>query len=163
AQTGPAQFCLVTGSINFNAARNFATRICRAIASANLVNRGEMHFIASCGVASLESSGEAVTPDEAGLSRLLALAQRRAGLGMQHAFTGVICEQQEARLLRGEPPLEEPPPAAPPVDLATLTQWIKDGNQAQVIDYMASMSAELRPLIELLLKQHPPQQPDAGS
>ena len=34
-------------------------------------------------------------------------------------------------------------------------QWIKDGKQAQVIDYMASMSSELRPLIELLIKQHP--------
>ena len=154
AQTGPAQFCLVTGSINFKAARNFANRICRAIGSANLVNQGDMHFIASCGVASLEAPGMTITPDENGLATLLVMAQRRANLGMLHAFTGVVEEEQEACLLRGESVVREPAIAPTPVDLITLSRWIKEGNQTQVVDYMASMSAELRPLIELLLEQY---------
>ncbi len=154
AQTGPAEFCLVTGSINFKAARSFASRICRAIASANLVNQGDMHFIASCGVASLEPPGVITTPDEAGLATLLKLAQRRANLGMLHAFTGVVEETQEASLLRGEMIAPEPVDVQASVDLPTLARWIKEGNQALVIDYMATMSAELRPLIELLIEQY---------
>lgn len=154
AQTGPAQFCLLTGSINFNAARNFASRICRAIAGANLVSRGDMHFIASCGVAALDLSAGGVTPDSAGLNGLMDLAQRRAALGMQHAFTGVISDEQEAYLLRGEAVPPEQDAAPPAIDLTTLTKWIKEGNQAQVLDYMATMSSELRPLIELMLTQH---------
>ena len=153
AQTGPAEFCLVTGSINFSAAHNFANRICRAIASANLTSRGAMHFIASCGVASLEGNGLAITPDANGLATLLALAQRRARLGMLHARTGVIDEKQEAQLLHGENSLPELEAMPLPIDLATLAQWIKQGNQAQVLEYMATMSVELQPLIDLLLDQ----------
>ena len=156
AQTGPAEFCLVTGNINFKAARNFAERICRAIASANLVNQGDMHFVASCGVASLEAPGtdDAITPDQAGLVKLLKLAKRRANLGMLHAFTGVVEEAQESSLLRGESLQAQPAAAPAAVDLTTLARWVKEGNQSRVIDYMTGMSAELRPLIELLLEQY---------
>jgi PleD family two-component response regulator len=53
AKTGDAEFTLVTGSIHFDSARNFAQRICRAIANANMVKDDRMSFIASCGMASL--------------------------------------------------------------------------------------------------------------
>lgn len=154
AQTGPAEFCLVTGSINFKAARNFANRICRAIASAHLANQGDMHFIASCGVASLEAVNAAITPDQTGLATLLKLAQRRANLGMLHAFTGVVEEEQENALLRGDAIPPDPAAVQTPVDLITLARWVKEGNRAQAVDHMATMASELRPLIELLLEQY---------
>ncbi|RJG00709.1 response regulator [Noviherbaspirillum sedimenti] len=94
AQTGEAEFILVTGSIHFDSARNFAQRICRAISNANMVRDEHMSFIASCGLISLSEKygqGEA----RPSLAELKEIARRRAQLGLNLATTGVVGLEEE--------------------------------------------------------------------
>jgi len=93
AQTGEAEFTLATGSIHFDAARNFAQRICRAISNANMVRDEHMSFIASCGVASLSECYEG--GGKPGLDELKEFAKRRAQLGLNLATTGVVGPEEE--------------------------------------------------------------------
>lgn len=173
AKTGEAEFTLVTGSIHFDAARNFAQRICRAIASANMVKDDQMSFIASCGVVSLSEHYPKEGEPEPVLDDLQEIAHRRAALGLNKAITGVVGPEEEA----GLPPVEarefvngEPAPVAVAaaaslsfqkpdetrpgsVELATLVQWIREGKQDQVMQHMNELSSELQPLLELILQQ----------
>ncbi|MBV8634082.1 MAG: response regulator, partial [Burkholderiaceae bacterium] len=100
ARTGEAEFTLATGTIHSDSARNFAQRICHAVANANLIKDERIAFVASCGmVAWPESDGHA------GLSPLLpdlrAIAKRRAGLGMDHALSGVVGREEEDAFKHG--------------------------------------------------------------
>jgi two-component system, cell cycle response regulator len=157
AMTGEAEFTVVTGSINFDAARCFAERVCRAIAAAQLVKDESMAFIASCGVASL--SGEDEHDEQPDLQSMRESAHRRAVLGTNRAMTGVVGGEEELAYTRGEalsPPAgtdaEGSEEAAMP-DIATLLQWLKEGRQSEVLPYIGKLSAELQPLVELLQKQ----------
>lgn len=159
AKTGEAEFTLATGTINAEAARCFAHRICRAIAHAHLVDDPHMSFVASCGLASLsddDMDGSPVTMHE-----MQATARRRATLGLTRAITGVIGQEEEYACEHGGQVL----PLAAQVndeayadgqtdvpDMATLLQWVKSGRQEDVLPHLARLSVELQPLVDLLLK-----------
>lgn len=162
AKNGEAGFILATGSINFDSARNFAQRVCRAIATAQLVKSERMAFIASCGLVSL--SDDVTSNGTHDLQAMLDLAHRRGMLGLNRAITGIVGKEEETAFRRGDiPVLESAEPGgslarngeslATTPDLATLLQWIKDGRQNEVAPYIGQLSSELQPLVDLLLKQ----------
>lgn len=159
-KTGEAEFTLATGAINFDSARCFAHRICRAIARADLVQDERKAFVASCGLASLCDEG--TDAGQVSLMILQADAHRRATLGLNRGVTGVIGQEEELACERGDRVL----PLAVQVndeafadqqtdspDLATLLQWIKAGRESDVLPHLGKLSAELQPLVDLLLKQ----------
>lgn len=179
AQTAEAEFTLATGSIHFDSARNFAQRICRAIANANMVKDDQMSFIACCGVASLSEH----SPDSFAEPTVVSMketAHRRALIGMSLGATGVVGPEEEAEFIENgtveigveaDKPAASAPPAAPAaassisfqapaaasesgaVELATLAQWIREGRQDKVMELMKGLSGELQPLAELILQQ----------
>jgi two-component system, cell cycle response regulator len=162
AKTGEAEFTLATGSINFDSARCFAQRVCRAIANAHLAKDDRMSFIASCGLVSLSDDG--LDTSQASLQSMYDSAHRRAMLGLNRVITGVVGWEEELAFQRGDTPVsvatendldfsrKSDEPDAP--DLAMLLQWIKEGRQNEVLPYIAKLSAELQPLVDLLLKQN---------
>ncbi|HJV85590.1 MAG TPA: response regulator [Noviherbaspirillum sp.] len=161
ARSGRAGFVLATGSINFDSARCFAQRICRAIANAQLVKTEGMAFIASCGLVSL--SDEVMPSGAPGLQVMLDLAHARAMLGLNRGITGIVGKEEETAFQRGDIPVLEMVEAdGSPMrngndggipDLATLLQWIKEGRQDEVLPHIGKLSADLQPLVHLLLKQ----------
>lgn len=160
ARTGEIDFTIATGSIHFHSAHQFAERVCRAIANADLLKGSEIRLIASCGVVSITESENGVMKSDAGLDDMRAVARRRALLGLQNGITGVIAADEEVLLKKGE----SPPGITPEkndhsegdlaIDLATLLQWIKEGREQQVLAHIGKLSGELQPLVDLLLKQH---------
>ena len=166
ARTGEIEFTIATGSIHFDSARNFAERVCRAIAHANLIKDAQMVLIASCGVVSITEydgyDGELAEP-KGTLRNMRMIAKNRAVLGLQNAITGVIGAQEEVLLRQGRsvPGMVDDAAAPTPpaettdlsIDLATLLRWIKDGKEEQVLAHIGKLSAELQPLVDLLLKQ----------
>lgn len=159
AKTGEAEFTLATGSINFDAARCFAQRVCRAIAGAHLLQDSRMTFVASCGLVSLNE--EDADPALLALEELQRRANRRALLGLERGWTGVTGPGDEpvlengpagSNLSAGSPPATEPGDTREP-DLATLLQWIREGRQAEVRPHLARLSTELQPLVDLVLRQ----------
>ncbi|MDB5761899.1 MAG: chemotaxis related protein [Herminiimonas sp.] len=95
AKTGDAEFTLATSSINFDSARNFAERLCHAIASANLIKEEQISILASCGLVSLCEhmvEGSATAPT---LNALWDIAHRRGALGLQRSHSGVISAEEE--------------------------------------------------------------------
>lgn len=155
AKTGEAEFTVMTGSIHFDAARIFAQRVCGAIANAHLVKDESMSFIASCGLVALSEYG--ANADGGTLQSLREVACRRALLGLNQAITGVIGREEEDAFARGEPVLGTEKSAAAPAggvpDIPTLLRWIKEGRTADALPHIGMLSAELQPLVELLLKQ----------
>lgn len=157
-KTGEAEFTLATGSINFDSARCFAQRICHAITKANMVGDHEMAFVASCGVASLS---DASTP--ADLRAMVDRAHKRALLGLNFGLSGVVGQAEEAAFERGEQVVGAAPAVTATVaaaasttavpELATLLQWMKEGRQAEVLPHLDRLSAELKPLVELIQQQ----------
>jgi two-component system cell cycle response regulator len=98
AKTGESEFTVATGSINFDSARNFAERLCRAIVSANLMQDGGAELVASCGLVSLSEQREAepkVTPT---LNALWDIAHRRGVLGLHRSISGVVSTEEESSL-----------------------------------------------------------------
>ncbi len=158
ARTGEIEFTIATGSIHFDSARNFAERVCRAIANANLVKDGQMVLIASCGVVSVTEC------DEAGVNALddmRKVARSRALLGLQNGITGVIGAEEATLLQQGESlpgiavsgAVVQEKTSDLSIDLATLLRWIKEGKEDQVLAHIGKLSIELQPLVDLLLKQ----------
>jgi two-component system cell cycle response regulator len=160
ARTGEIDFTIATGSIHFHSAHQFAERVCRAIANADLLKGSEIRLIASCGVVSITESESGVMKSDADLDDMRAVARRRALLGLQNGITGVIAADEEVLLKKGK----SLPGIAPEkigqtesdlaIDLATLLQWIKEGREQQVLAHIGKLSGELQPLVDLLLKQH---------
>ncbi|CAN5466302.1 hypothetical protein BH11PSE11_BH11PSE11_04230 [soil metagenome] len=169
AKTGEAEFTLATGSIQFDSARNFAQRICSAIASVNVVQDDGMLFVASCGLASLNEYEPDPPASQVTLAKLREQAHQRAALGLHHAVSGVVGAEEEATFRKSMTPVvadsmmqvEESQNVAPSgepgqsgtPDLATLLQWIKEGKEDQVLQHMGTLSAELQPLIDFMLQQ----------
>jgi PleD family two-component response regulator len=173
AKVGEAEFVLVTGSIHFDSTRNFAQRICRAIANANMVKDEDMSFVASCGLVSLPEFY--ADGDVSGLDAALMkeIAHRRASVGINLATTGVVGKEEEQAFgENGSLPngvaadvngatadsgmsfhRKQDEQGDGPIELSTLVQWIKEGKQDKVIQHMQEMSSELKPLVELLLQQ----------
>jgi CheY-like chemotaxis protein len=149
ARTGPARYTLAAGSINFDSARAFAERVCRAIAAADFGQKSNPDITAACGMASL--IGEGFDPAVTTLHAMVERAHARACLGLENQITGVIGPQEETVLKEGRRAGHEPSPGTP--DLATLLQWIKDGRQPEVLPYIDRLSVELRSLVDLLLQQ----------
>jgi len=163
ARTGEIEFTIATGSIHFDSAHQFAERVCRAIAHADIVKSGQIALIASCGVVGVTEADGTALPLEAGLNEMCDVARRRAILGLQNGITGVIAADEELLLKKGEslPGISsgKTEPAADDaadlsIDLATLLQWIKEGKEDQVVAHIGKLSSELQPLVDLLLKQH---------
>jgi two-component system cell cycle response regulator len=157
ARTGENEFTIATGSIHFDSARNFAERVCRAIANANLIGDRQMDLIASCGVVSIAECASAAS--EGMLDDMCQLARERALLGLQKGVTGVIGNDEERLLQQGESLLtqsllEQQEKAADlAIDLATLLRWIKEGKEEQVLLHINKLSVELQPLVDLLLSR----------
>ena len=160
AQTDATEFTIATGSIHFDSARNFAERVCRAIVHANLGNDQDMVLVASCGVTSITEYPREAEGIDVTLAEMRSVAERRAALGLRNGITGVIGAQEESLLNQGQtlPALTLDAPQAPnrpdlSIDLATLLRWIKEGREEQVVAHIGKLSAELQPLVDLLLKQ----------
>jgi two-component system cell cycle response regulator len=94
AKSGDAEFTFVTGAINVDSARNFAGRLCRAIAGANLLADKHSSMIASCGLVSLCENG-ADDSAAVSLSALWEIAHRRGILGLHHGLSGVVGVDEE--------------------------------------------------------------------
>ncbi len=163
ARTGEIEFTIATGSIHFDSARNFAERVCRAIAHANLIKDGQMALIASCGVVSITEYAGAAIATEGALAAMRVTAKERALLGLHNAITGVIGTQEELLLKQGghltdiDVNTVVPVPSGETdlsIDLATLLRWIKEGKEDQVLAHIGKLSTELQPLVDLLLKQY---------
>lgn len=168
AQTGDNQFTFATGNIHFDSARNFAQRICGAIANANVLKEGTQSFIASCGMIALSEYGSQTASATTLLKAMRSIAHERAVLGLSKGISGVVGAKEEA-VLRSGPPLLAPIPdskpearASDPVlpeispDLATLLQWIREGKQDQALCHIRKHTAELQPLLELMSQQTRP-------
>jgi two-component system, cell cycle response regulator len=153
AQTESAEFALATGTIQFDAARVFAQRVCAAIANANLVREPAMSLVASCGLVALSEFGNDTTTMTTSLETLYQLARRRAAMGLKQGVSGVVGPEEEVALRAGKPLPAAVAPTGP--DLSTLLQWLREGKKEQVLAHVDKHSAELRPLLELLL-QNPP-------
>lgn len=156
AKSGEAEFTVVTGGINFDAARTFAQRICRAIANTHLVKNERMLFVASCGLASL-SDGD-FKDGQPSQAAMLATAHRRALIGLSNGITGVIGSEEEAALRRGEKLQsahygKDTADAAPP-ELSKLVQLIREGREGEISSYLSNLPAELRTLVNLALQQN---------
>jgi two-component system cell cycle response regulator len=162
ARTSDIDFTIATGSIHFNSAHQFAERVCRAIANADLLKGSQIKLIASCGVVSITEAENGVMKQNADLDEMRAVAKRRALLGLQNGITGVIAAGEEVLLKKGEslPGMALPGQESTTggtdlsIDLATLLQWIKEGREDQVLAHIGKLSHELQPLVDLLLKQH---------
>lgn len=161
AKTGEAEFTLATGNIHVDSARNFAQRACAAIANADLIEDDSMSIVASCGMVSLSEFGTDAGAAELSLNALRAIAQRRAVLGIDHAVSAVVGPEEEAAFLQG-PASTEPDalPKAEPVevraaapDIVTMLRWMKEGKQDEVLKHMGELSAELKPLVDLMMKR----------
>ncbi len=162
ARTGDNEFTIATGSIHFDSARNFAERVCRAIANANLVKDGQLAMIASCGVVSITECES--TAGTGMLDAMRQMARERALLGLQNAITGVIGAEEESLLRQGGtlPGIAavqavsglQDKTADLSIDLATLLRWIKEGKEEQVLLHINKLSAELQPLLDLLVSRH---------
>jgi CheY-like chemotaxis protein len=171
AKTGEADFTIAAGSINFDAARFLAQRVCRAIANANLVTDDRLSFIACAGVDSL--SDYAAEEINVNLEAMCEAAHRRATLGLNRGITGAVGLEEERAFQQGiqqaesqaesqiqtQPELvqakqDESDNDAP--DLATLVQWIKEGKREQVLPHIGKLSPELRPLVDLVLQRGKP-------
>lgn len=163
ARTGEIEFTIATGSIHFDSARNFAERVCRAIAHANLIKDTQMVLIASCGVVSITEYDSELAEPKGTLRNMRMIAKNRALLGLQNAITGVIGAKEEVLLRQGRSVpgmVDDVATSTLPaettdlsIDLATLLRWIKDGKEEQVLAHIGKLSAELQPLVDLLLKQ----------
>jgi len=162
ARTGDIDFTIATGSIHFHSAHQFAERVCRAIANADLLKGSEIKLIASCGVVSMTEAESGLMKPDASLDDMRAIARRRALLGLQNGITGVIAADEEVLLKKGEslPGIALQDAERPAgetdlaIDLATLLQWIKEGKEDYVLAHIGKLSHELQPLVDLLLKQH---------
>ncbi|WP_420474137.1 response regulator [Noviherbaspirillum sp. ST9] len=154
AKTGDADFTLVTSGINREAARIFAQRVCSAISNAHLVKDSDMSFGASCGLVAINAVETSVN-----LPALCDLAARRASLGMNQAVAGVVGQEEQDALERGETAfvrVSAPADTATKIespDLATLVQWVKEGRREEVLPHIGKLPKELQPLLELLLRQ----------
>ncbi|MGE5649947.1 MAG: response regulator [Bacillota bacterium] len=159
ARTGEAEFTLATGSINFDAARYFARRVCKAIASADLVHDDRLSLIASCGVVAL--SDDAEDTQHRTFDALAGMAHRRAVLGLNCALTGIVGRTEEEVLLRSRAAVSaavQPLVPSASIDagvpeVPVLVQWIREGRQAEVLPHLDKLPADLRALVELALQQ----------
>jgi two-component system cell cycle response regulator len=166
AQTGEAEFTLATGNIHFDSARNFARRVCGAIANAHLIQDDRISLIATCGMVALSEYGADTTSVAVSLKVLRDIAHRRAKLGLAHATSGVVGAEEEAAFQAGpvgaiKGPVLQSGASNNNVDsglpdLSTLLQWAKEGKRDQVLQYIDTISAELKPLLTLVLQQTKP-------
>ncbi|HYD81011.1 MAG TPA: response regulator [Paucimonas sp.] len=155
ARTGAAEYTLATGTIQFDAARVFAQRVCGAIANADLAGHPGVTLIASCGMVALSEFGNDTTTMTTSLETLHELARRRAAMGLKHGISGVVGSDEEIALRAGKPLPAARIDSCPGPDLPTLLQWLREGKKKQVLAHVEKYSAELRPLLELLLSNQP--------
>lgn len=158
ARSGDAEFTLSTGNINSEAARSFGQRVCGAIANAELVRDEQMSFVASCGISSLEEL--AVERENVKLAALQELAHRRAMLGFGRGLTGVVGMEEEKAFLQGDIPVagdahapDEADSSMEAPELATMLHWIKQGRHDKVLPHIGRISADLKPLLDLMMQQ----------
>jgi PleD family two-component response regulator len=157
ANSGPAEFLLATGSINADAARRFAERVCRAIVSADLAQDPRIRFVASCGTVSLTELQAVIS--EPDLAAMCDIARQRARIGIERGITGVIGAEEERLLKQGKVlmsaagAMADVPAAEAAPDLATLLQWVKEGRRDEVLPHLGRLSAELQPLFDLVMRR----------
>jgi two-component system, cell cycle response regulator len=155
SQTGAAEFTFATGNIHFDSARNFAQRICGAIANADLVQDVRMSFVASCGMVALAEFGNDTTTMDFSVATLREIAVRRAQMGLHQGTTGVVGPEEEAAFHAGAAltSAAQSGTSSDSPDLSTLLNWVKEGKKDLVLQHIGKHGAELRPLLDLLLQQ----------
>ena len=81
---------------------------------------------------------------------------------MDHALSGVVGAEEEAAFRVGQgmdvpraalKATDPGPDESPPPDLNTLLLWLKEGKRDQVLKHIGRLSAELQPLVDLMLQQ----------
>lgn len=161
ARTGETEFTLATGSIQPDSARDFAERICAAIASVKMQKGEGLTLVANCGLATLAEVRADATDLASATGALLSIASRRAVLGMQR---GVSCAVGPEGELGMPPSGAQSNPTPIPEDgvlgsrssapaLTTLLQWISDGKQDLVLPHLSKLSEELQPAFDFI-QQH---------
>lgn len=90
AQTGAAQFTLVTASVPQAGMHDFANRVCNAIATAYLLDDEQMMFVASGGLVVATELADAAADPAAAVVALRTIAAQRASMGFERALSGVI-------------------------------------------------------------------------
>ena len=91
AQTGTAEFTLVTSNVQFAAMLGFGQRLCAAISNAHVLQDEHMIFVASAGLVSTQEA----LPVVAEVGAMLEIAARRALLGFNRAFSGMVGAEEE--------------------------------------------------------------------
>ena len=120
-----------------------------------------MPIVASCGMASLSEFAADGAAAALNLHGLRAIAQRREVLGIEHALFGVVGPEEEAAFLRVPIPVSpDPPPKAMQAeprasapDIVTMLRWMKEGRKDKVLMHMGELSAELKPLVDLMMQR----------
>ncbi|MGZ3238545.1 MAG: response regulator, partial [Burkholderiaceae bacterium] len=86
--------------------------------------------------------------------------KNNGGVALTTKFTSPVTEQESPITKRDSDGMtllpassDIPDPNAAPPELATLLQWIKEGKQDQVMQHIGKLSAELQPLVDLMLRQ----------
>jgi PleD family two-component response regulator len=98
AHTGAAEFAITTASLDAQASRGFAERLCRLVAAAGADSDKTLAPIAACGVVSVAEfpgRGEAATP---ALHDLWDAARRRALAGLRAGKSGAVGAEEELAL-----------------------------------------------------------------
>jgi CheY-like chemotaxis protein len=156
-QSGDAEFIMATSHIHFDAARAFAQRICSALANAHLIKDEKQLFLASCGAVSLSEFGTDTGTVDMSLAQLQQIARDRAQAGLRHGVSGVVGPEEEAIFRKketassGSSTEEESAEALP--DLSTLLQWAKEGRRDEVMRHISRFSADLQPLMTMLMQE----------
>lgn len=155
SQTGDAEFTLATGNIHFDSARNFAQRVCGAIANADLVPDAGISLIASCGMVALAEFGNDTTTMNFSVAALRDLAGTRAQMGLARGTTAVVGPEEAAAFDTNATSAKQQESGQPSdlPDLTTLLQWVKEGRKDLVLQHIGKHGDELRPLLDLLLQR----------
>lgn len=158
AKIGETEFAVAASSINFDSARRFAQRVCRAVVKANMVDDDRMSFVANCGLASLADTD--INMDSVTLDLMLEHARRRSLLGSNCGAICIVGEDDEAAYGRNGSAAfaseiltidDDMLETTGMPDVATLLRWIKEGRQNEVLPHIGKLSMELQPLVDLML------------
>jgi len=98
AKVSAAEFAVVSGSTNVEAAQRLAERLSGAIVKAEILEEQGLAFIASCGIMSLDEFQVGHPNEIPDIEQLWNQAHTRGRLGLRNGYSGVINREQERQL-----------------------------------------------------------------
>lgn len=159
-RSGAAELTVATVSVRSDSERNFAQRLCHAVAHASLIEDTRIVLVASCGLVAWPGADAGATVVSAPtLAELRTIAHRRAALGLEHGLSGVIGAEEEGAFSLGGGAFSASAAqhvamsreASP--DLPTLVQWAKEGKKDLLLRHIDKLCAEMQPLVDLMREQ----------